>query len=88
MVSERVNVAIKMLTQSIKTLTKRIGIDDLLPGPPYLSRNFVRGHGLRWFWARAAFGRQTMTTESTSGVGGGHKAWARSVAKNKPCPSL
>ena len=79
MVSERVNVA-------IKTLTQRIGIGDLLPGPPYLSRNFVRGQGLRWFWARPAFGRQTLTTESTSGVGGGRKARARSVTEKQTVP--
>ena len=67
-------------------LTQMIGIGDLLPGPPYLSRNFVRGQGLRWFWARLDFGWQTLPTESTSGVGGGHKAWTRSVAEKQAVP--
>ena len=86
-VSERVNVAIKMLTESIKMLTQRIGIGDLLPGPPYLSRNFVRGQGLRWFWARLDFGLQTLPTESAFQVLSGHKAWARSVAQNQTVPN-
>ena len=86
-VSKRVNVAIKMLTESIKMLTQRIGIGDLLPGPPYLSRNFVRGQGLRWFWARLDFGLQTLPTESAFQVLSGHKAWARSVAQNQTVPN-
>ena len=69
-------------------LTKRIGIGDLLPGPPYLSRNFVRGQGLRWFWARFVLGRQTLPTESASQVLPGHKAWARSVAKKQTVPQM
>ena len=80
MVSERVNVA-------IKTLTKRIGIGDLLPGPPYLSRNFVRGQGLRWFWARLVFGPQALPAQSASQVLPGHKAWAWSVTEKQTVPN-
>ncbi len=79
MVSERVNLA-------IKTLTERIGIGDLLPGPPYLSHSFVCGQGLRWFWARPDFRWQTLPTESGSQVLPGHKAWARSVAEKQTVP--
>ena len=58
------------------------------PDSPYLSRNFVRGQGLWWFWARPAFGRQTLTTESTLHVLTGQNAWARSVVEKQTLPQM
>lgn len=69
-------------------LTKRIGIGALLPAPPYLSRNFVRGQGLSLLWARFDSRVQTLPTESASQVSPGRKQRARSVVKKQTVPEF
>ena len=80
MVSERVNMA-------IKTLTKRIGIGDLLPGLPMPLPQIRARARSAVVLGKACFWAADLAHVINRSVLPGHKAWAWSVTEKQTVPN-